>query len=135
MRPRQQTPQLTTPFFVIHKKRREALHCCSLHILRLWYAIVVETSNAEAPRRYVHHTTTMPTKTNGIEIHQWLYGTMRHVYNIPTKDIHVALSLTTNEIYQISGCQNQSVVNAFYYVLPHAHPCHRGHFRRRTIQS
>ena len=31
--------------------KREALHCRSLHILRLWYAIVVETSNAEAPRR------------------------------------------------------------------------------------
>ena len=27
---------------------------------------------------------------------QWLYGKVRHAYNIPTKDIHVALFLTDN---------------------------------------
>ena len=41
--------------FKTQKKEREALHCRSLHFLRLLgiVALVVETSNAEAPRRYV----------------------------------------------------------------------------------
>ena len=39
----------------IFRFKREALHCRSLHILRLLgMALQVETSNAEAPRRYVH---------------------------------------------------------------------------------
>ena len=32
----------------------------------------------------------------GEMIHQWLDGKVRHAYNIPTKDIHVALFLTDN---------------------------------------
>ena len=42
------------------------------------------------------------------------------IYNIPTKDIHVALFLTEINFPTISNRQNQSVVNAFIYVLS---PC------------
>ena len=53
------------------QKKREALHYRSLHVLRhLRKALQVETSNAEAPRRYVHHTITKPIQTNGPSIHQ-----------------------------------------------------------------
>ena len=44
------------------------------------------------------------------------------IYNIPTKDIHVALFLTEINFPTISNRQNQSVVNAFIYVLSHCPP-------------
>ena len=53
------------------------------------------------------------------------------IYNIPTKDIHVALFLTEINFPTISNRQNQSVVNAFIYVLSPTH-VHKGRNRRET---
>ena len=84
----------------LHKKRRGEYFCRSLHSLRLLeIAHPVETSNAEAPRRYVYKTITIPTNVNGIGIHQWLYGKVRHAITY-LRGIHRCFVLDRNEIFQ-----------------------------------
>ena len=56
----------------IFRFKREALHCRSLHVLRLLrIALFVETSNAEAPRRYVYMFLRVPTGNQDVRIHLW----------------------------------------------------------------
>ena len=88
--------------------------------------IVVETSNAEAPRRYVYiwpsQRHTLHTGDN--RIHQWLYGKVRHVYITYPRRTFTLLCFwqTIWNFPRISNRQNQSVVNAFIYVLSHCPP-------------
>ena len=52
--------------------KREAQYCRSLHNLRLLrMALQVETSNAEAPRRYVYMFLRVPTGNQDVRIHLW----------------------------------------------------------------
>ena len=82
------------------QKKREALHCRSLHVLRL-VGIAHRSRNEQrrTPRRYVYKTTTVPTNVNGIGIHQWLYGKVRHAITY-LRGIHRCFVLDRNEIFQ-----------------------------------
>ncbi len=55
-----------------HKKRREALHCRSLHSLRLvGIALFVEASNVKAPRCMYTNNPAVPKVAIGVGVHQW----------------------------------------------------------------
>ena len=55
-----------------HKKRREALHCRSLHVLRLvGIALFVGTSNVKAPRCMYTNNPAVPKVAIGVRVHQW----------------------------------------------------------------
>jgi hypothetical protein len=82
--------------------------------------IVVETSNAEAPRRYVYHTPpSASTGTIGVRTHLWLYNKWRACINIPKGHLRCFVFDHDWNFLRISNRQNQSVVNAFIYVCPH----------------
>ncbi len=54
------------------QKRREALHCRSLHVLRLLrIALFVEASNVKAPRCMYTNNPAVPKVAIGVRVHQW----------------------------------------------------------------
>ena len=100
-----------------HKKRREALHCRSLHVLRLLELPCKSERATSKPHAVSISTTLLCPKlplvygyTNGLD-------TMRAVY-ITTKGHSPLLCfwLAFRNFSRISERQNQSVVNAFQYV-------------------
>ena len=67
-------------------------------------------------------------------IHQWLYGKVRYAYNIPTKDIHVALFLTDNLkfSYDFKVSKPKRSKRLYICLVPLPTHTHKGRNRRET---
>ena len=118
----------------IFRFKREALHCRSLHVLRPSHCLVCRNEQRRSPTPIcVYMTITIPHYAHWRDDTPMAVWQVRHVYNIPTGHLRCFVFDRQFESCEVSERQNQSVVNAFYYVLPHAHPCHKEHFRRRTM--
>ena len=64
--------------------KREALHCCSLHVLRPFHVpFVIETSNVR-PHADMQFFLLSCYEPTDVQTHLWLYNKERYGYNIPT---------------------------------------------------
>ena len=119
------------------KRKREALHCRSLHASRSSHYLVSRNEQQEKPHAIYDMLTTrlcpkLPLAyeyTNGCD-------TMRAVHTNTTKGHSpLLLSLTyKSESCEVSMRQNQSVVNAFQYVLSPTRHIHKGWWREQRCE-
>ena len=63
--------------------KREALHCRSLHTLRLLEMPCLSKRATQKPHACMYNNPPIPMFAVGVWIHQWLYRYLRYVYNTP----------------------------------------------------
>ncbi len=63
--------------------KREALHCRSLHVLRLLELPYKSKRATQKPHACMYNNPPIPMFAVDVWVHQWLYRYLRYVYNTP----------------------------------------------------